>query len=79
MFQDAKGAQLLVREELDVVAAHGAPKLPTHEFGDLVDRSPPVGVRGNEIQQPGELDDLSVWPPHEVGRLLEPRILVFAE
>jgi hypothetical protein len=77
--EHAQRPQLLVDQELDVVAGDAAAVLLAHEVGDRVDVAPSVARLGHEVEQLRELDDLPVRAACEVRGDLEARALELAD
>jgi hypothetical protein len=74
--RDADRLQLLLDEELHVVAGDAATDRLRHLVRDLLVGAAPVGALGNEVEERGKLHHLSVRAARDERRLLEAGVLV---
>ena len=77
--EHAQRPQLLVDQELDVVAGDAPAVLLGHDVGDRLDVALPVGRLGHQVQELRELHDLAVGAAREVRGDLEARALELAD
>jgi hypothetical protein len=77
--EDAERTESLLDEEGDVLGREENAQPRLDGIGERGVASAAVCCLRNRVEQARELDDLTVMPPDEVGRVLEARILVAAD